>query len=120
MGVQVTAICECGLNTDVQIGGGMFDFTTMCHFPCICNSCRNLVEANLLEKGRTCPHCNSHDLIPYNDQRLIGTAGNRTVTEWSMEDSQRRELVLTNGTYKCPKCGKMSLRFAGDSVILWD
>lgn len=120
MGVQIEAICSCGVNTKVKVGGGMMDFTTTCHFPCLCNNCRNIVDANLLAKDLKCTKCRGHDLVPYDDPRLIGTPGSRNVAEWNMQDSLGRELVLTDGTYKCPKCGKMSLTFGDGVALLWD
>lgn len=120
MGIQIKARCNCGVNTDVRIGGGMMDFTTTCHFPCLCNTCHTIVQANLLAKNLQCAKCQSYDLLPYDDPQLIGTLGNRNLAEWNMQDSLGRELVLTDGTYKCPKCGKMSLIFNDDSAVLWD
>lgn len=98
----------------------MMDFTTMCHFPCLCESCRDVVDANLLAKNLQCPKCRGHNLIPYDDPWLIGTAGERNLAEWNMQDSLGRILVLTDGNYKCPKCRKMTLTFNDDSAVLWD
>lgn len=120
MGLQISAVCSCGVMADVQVGGGMSDFTTTCHFPCLCNNCHNIVQTNLLAKDIQCTDCRSHDVIPYDDPRLVGTAGGRNVAEWNMQDSLGRELVLTDGTYKCPKCGEMSLTFNDDSMLFWD
>lgn len=120
MGIQITAVCKCGVRQDVQVGGGMMDFGEMCRFPCLCNRCHNIVQANLLDQDLSCHKCKSSDLIPYDDPRLIGKAGSQNVAEWNMRDSLGRELVLTDGTYECPKCGNMSLTFNDDSAVLWD
>lgn len=120
MGIQIRASCNCGVNADVQIGGGMMDFTTSCLFPCLCNNCHSIVDANLLAKDLRCSKCRGHDLIPYDDPRNIGTLGPRKLANWNVQDSLGRELILTDGTYKCPKCGKMSLTFDDDSAENWD
>ena len=98
----------------------MMDFTTTCHFPCLCESCRDIVDANLLADALRCSRCRGIHLIPYDDPRLVGTAGELSLAEWNMQDSLGRILVLTDGTYKCPKCGKMTLTFNEDSAVLWD
>ena len=119
MGSQVAAKCECGVEAEIPIGGGMMDFTTTCYFPCLCDSCHNIVAANLLAKKPRCPDCGAANLMPYDDHRLVGSRGERAVAEWHMEERLGRELVLTDGSYKCPKCGEMTLQFA-DTGLRWD
>ena len=119
MGSQVTARCECGVEAEILIGGGMMNFTTTCYFPCLCGSCHNIVEADLLATAPQCPECGTANPIPYDDPRVLGSLGEQTVAEWNMQERLGRELILTDGSYKCPKCGKMTLQFA-DSGLCWD
>lgn len=41
------------------------------------------------------------------------------VADWNMQGQLVRKLVLTDGKYRCPKCGEMSLEFS-DSGVFWD
>jgi hypothetical protein len=73
-----------------------------------------------MESNPRCPDCRTPGLIPYDDARLIGTVGDREVADWNIQDDLGRELVLTNGTYKCARCGEMSLTFNDENAVLWD
>lgn len=97
----------------------MMNFTTTCFFPCLCESCHSIVQANLLAKVIRCPECRALNPIPYDDPCLSDSPGHHNVAEWHMEEQLGRELVLTNGKYSCPKCGKMSLEFS-DGGLCWD
>ena len=119
MGSQVIARCDCGVEESILIGGGMFTFETICYFPCLCESCHRVVEVNLLGKPVSCPVCHAPNPIPYDDPRLLGAVGRHRVADWYMELELGRELVLTDGKYRCPKCGKMSLEFS-DGGLCWD
>ena len=112
MGSSVMAICPCGVEAEIMIGGGMMDYETTSLFPCCCEKCHSLVEVNLLVKRLRCPKCRASNPLPYNDPRLMGEKGDRTAENWG-------DLTLTNGTYKCPKCEKMTLRFSPGHVQ-WD
>lgn len=119
MGAEVTARCECGVEARILIGGGMASFTTTCYFPCLCESCHDVVQVNLLAKRPRCPNCRAARPIPYDDPRLIGSPGRHAVAYWNVQDQVGRGLGLDDGDYKCPRCGKMTLRFA-DSGLCWD
>jgi Zn finger protein HypA/HybF involved in hydrogenase expression len=118
MGSQVIAKCDCGVEESILIGGGMFT-ETLCYFPCLCESCHRIVEVNLLDRPVSCPACHAPDPIPYDDPRLLGAAGRHMVADWYMKAELGRELVLTDGKYRCPKCGKMSLEFS-EGGLYWD
>ena len=134
MGSQVIAICKCGLHSNILIGGGMRTFNDINYFPCLCEDCEDVVQVNLVEheygeidlkhfplsssgerykpekiplkeRKLTCPKCQNHRVTSYTDLRLVGDAGQNTV-------AQSFRNVLTNGTYKCPKCKKMTLKFS--------
>jgi hypothetical protein len=111
MGLEVMATCDCGVNTFIMVGGGMRDFTTTCYFPCLCEACQGLVQFNLLDQDKRCPQCQGKRIIPYDDPGLLGTPGLKIVAEWRMQDQLGRDLQLTDGQYKCPRCNKYTLRF---------
>src|SRR5665811_564210 len=119
MGSQVVATCRCGIEAKILIGCGMLNFETLCFFPCLCEACHNIVQANLLEKTKQCPICKSKTLIPYDDPRLSKIPGKRKVKGWTLGGKRGRELILTNGNYMCPKCKKLWLRFRKGSLH-WD
>lgn len=70
-----------------------------------------MVTANLLATPPACPDCGSTDIVPYDQPELIGTRGSVKEASWSMQHELGRDLVLTDGLYRCPKCKGMSLRF---------
>jgi Zn finger protein HypA/HybF involved in hydrogenase expression len=104
MGSQIKARCTCGLERTILIGGGMFTFESIEYFPCLCEDCKDVVQGNLKDEKLNCPSCNSLKVSPYNDKALIGKLGNKVIAQ-----SFKNE--LHDGTYKCPKCDKMSLHF---------
>jgi len=119
MGLMVIAKCECGLETDLVIGGGSIKSVETCYFPCLCENCQNIVMVNLLADEPRCPECNAPDPIPYDDPGLSDFPGDDVIASWNMEDRLGRDLILTNGKYKCPSCGNMSLEFI-EYGLCWD
>ena len=121
MGLEVIAMCECGLDVIVLIGGGMTNFITTCYFPCLCEACHNIVQVNLLKKTMKCPKYKSSDLISYDDPRLSEFKGQHEVAIWRIfkQGKLARQLLLTDGYYMCPNCNKLSLRFQS-SDMCWD
>lgn len=111
MGSQVIAICQCGLNKKILIGGGKLNHRYISYFPCLCKDCKDVVQVNLKDQELTCPDCNKQNLSPCNNQNLIGIIGRNEV-------ARSFNNILTDGTYKCPKCNEMTLHF--ESGILWD
>jgi len=100
-------------------GGGIYSFMTICYFPCLCERCRDIVQVNLISKKIRCPECKSTKIIPYDSPNLIGSPGEKIVAKWNPIKKGGRQLILTDGKYKCPKCEKMSLKFE-KSGIRWD
>lgn len=112
MGSQVEAICQCGLNKKILIGGNRANYRHTQYFPCICINCNDIVQGNLKAESLKCPNCNSTALFPYTSHELIGKKG-KIVVDRSFDK------VLTNGNYKCPKCNQMTLYFTGGHLE-WD
>ncbi len=117
MGSVVKAKCDCGYRREMALGGGMMNFTTLCNFPCYCDTCSDLFEANLFLQKISCPECGGTDTRPYDDDGLCSKRGS-PVFSWTAQEKLGRELILTNGEYLCPKCGRFSLRF--EDVGCWD
>ena len=99
MGTKTKAICKCGVNTDIMIGGGKLTFKYQCFFPCLCENCNDVVEVNLLNKSPQCPKCISKNVIPYDDNLVTGYRSKNTIVSWNVKADIGRKLILTNGTY---------------------
>lgn len=112
MGSQVLAICECGVNKIINVGGGMRTFREIQHFPFKCNKCNDVVESNILGKPPRCSKCGSIDIVPYNDPSLMVKKGEDIV-------AQSFDLKLNDGIYKCARCNQDSLKFESTG-LLWD
>lgn len=112
MGSQVIAVCRCGINSTIAVGGGMASHETEEFFPGFCLNCKEVMEMNLKEEFPLCTSCIKEITIPYNDPRLIGIVGKEEI-------SRSFDNVLTDGTYLCPSCRQFTLRFAPGHV-LWD
>ena len=93
------------------------NFTTTCYFPCLCGSCHSVVQVNLIAESTKCPECGAPDPIPY-DTPHLSERGGRQVASWHMGAQLGRELVLSDGKYKCPRCKDMSLMFRNSGF--WD
>jgi Zn finger protein HypA/HybF involved in hydrogenase expression len=94
------------------------DFNTT-YFPCLCEKCREIVEANVSSRHLKCPLCKTTEIIPYGDPRVIGKKGKKRVADWYVEKQFGRVLKITDGEYYCPKCGENNLQFR-DGGVLWD
>ena len=112
MGTQVKAICQCGLEKDILIGGGKLNHKTTSYFPCYCRDCKDVVQGNLKQLFKRCPNHKSHRISSYTKRELIGIEGKGTIVEQGKHK-------LTNGTYKCPRCEQMTLHFQ-DTQLFWD
>jgi hypothetical protein len=105
----------------------MHSFMTTCYFPCLCERCRDIVQVNLIPtkilniitKKIRCPECRSTKIIPYDSPELTDSTGAINVVSWPPIKKKGRRLVLTDGKYKCPKCGEMSLQFT-QGGLWWD
>ena len=118
MGAIVSASCQCGFGEkEMLLGGGMEDWQTMCRFPFYCRDCETLVQLNAFNKARCCANCHGTDLVPYDDESM-SESGEGNVFDASTSTEVGRDLVLTDGCYLCPACGKKTLRF--ERRGLWD
>lgn len=111
MGTRVLTRCACGLEAETAVGSVRRSRRTSCSFPCLCEGCNDLVTANLLVRPPVCPECGSTALVPYDQTELIGCRGALTEASCWMQEGIGRDLVLTDGLYRCPRCNRMSLRF---------
>ena len=88
----------------------MLDFTEVCHFPALCKKCGKIVDVNMFDNPPQCSRCGNQDVIPYDENAMIGKAGENIVADWFV-GKLRRTFALTDGQYFCPACGKYTLSF---------
>ena len=118
MGFSVSATCKCGYSETVLVGRGFIE--DVCLFPALCGKCGRLVEVNFLAKPVRCPKCRSNDAKPYNSPSLVANSGAEEIVCLEAGDHPRaRHLVLTNGNYFCPSCGRHELTFT-EAEQIWD
>jgi len=111
MGSMVAAQCECGFEEQFSIGAGWANCNDTCSFPALCKRCGEMIEVNLLSPKAKCSKCRSRDILAYDDDSLRGDLGSVEVMSWNVEEQLGRIPCLTDGTYYCPKCKQLSLRF---------
>ena len=120
MGSIVAARCPCGIATKMALGGGINSHTAYCAFPALCSACGAFGAINLLGNAVRCPSCSRDALKTYDDPSLAGSAGEKVVFGWTLpgDDSHRRSVRLTDGTYLCPTCRQPTLTFSDEGF--WD
>jgi|TARA_R110002020_G_scaffold103640_3_gene242852 predicted RNA-binding Zn-ribbon protein involved in translation (DUF1610 family) len=112
MGSQIIATCKCGLNTVVSVGGGRYSSKEIYYVPCLCTHCNSVVQVNFLDKSLACLDCGQKNAILYYKTTLEEKKGEKIIF-------QRDKNLLTDGTYFCPNCERVSLRFQVGN-LLWD
>jgi hypothetical protein len=96
----------------------MMSFMTTCCFPCLCEHCRAVVQADVFAQPARRPEC-KNEVIPFDDPALPGSPGGEVVADWNTVDELGRELQLTDGAYRCPRCGHLTLWFTSTGRC-WD
>ena len=133
MGSIVMARCDaCDYKKTLMLGGGMQNFQSVADWPVWCLECGKLSVANHLEPPLSCSECGCKSVNRPEDPQ-VGPSEGQTIATWSLSGERSRpieqnwverllrrpvkyetkstELVLTNGSYRCPKCKEPSLRF---------
>lgn len=118
MGSMVLASCDCGYSAEMPLGGGMMNFDSLCAFPAYCRDCREMHGVNLLASPVACRRCGGVDVVPYDDESLVGVRGDSEVFSWRVDGLRGHVPRLTDGRYFCPGCRQMGLRFR--EAGLWD
>lgn len=112
MGSNVIGVCKCGYEKEALVGTGKLCYKNIDYFPCFCRDCCELVNGNFKGEKLKCPNCNSSNITPYNNEKLIGKLGKDVVVR-NYDD------ILTDGFYLCPDCLNHTLKFYFGG-ILWD
>ena len=122
MSSEHKAICKCGFERTINVGGLMNGFQKDSRFPFYCQHC-GLVEANIAEfigntvaepssskqgeiqKTPTCPQCGSTHIDQYGKPpaSLKSTKQPRALQAWEFKANNEGNL--------CPACKEMTLVF---------
>lgn len=111
-GTLVNARCPCGYHRErLPLFGGRANFRTVCRFPALCATSHELVLINLLDPLADTAHCQGTKAIPYTDPSLAPKVPGAVVASWNLRD-QGMTVQLYAGAYRCPHCGRKTLRFS--------
>ena len=104
MGQSSRAYCSaCGYQVGIRVGGPRAGFREYSAWPVTCAVCRAITSANTCKLPLVCRECGSSNVIELQDSRTYTGDGERTVLQaWNRK--------LTDGRYKCPRCGGFELR----------
>jgi len=116
VGMMVVARCRCGCeSSQLTIGAGMLTFKERCWWPAWCESCFEVVTADVMASRAACERCGQDvELFGEVDSTEADVPG--LMPEWSTPDG--RHLSLANGpAYRCRICDRDALAFqiTGDS-----
>jgi hypothetical protein len=96
----------------------MRTFRTYCGVPALCESCRRVAVANVLETPPRCPDCRG-PVRPYTEAALRGPSpvDARVIFSWRI-DGDLAGVSLPDAAYLCPRCGQMQMRL--EEAGYWD
>ena len=121
MGSIITATCDCGYRENEMLLGWRANKIPLlykeCFFPCYCDKCRTMFTGNICNEKVLCPMCCNERTLAY-DNKTLSIPGKNIVFEWNTEKAVGRNLILTDGKYRCPVCGRMSMQFR--DIGCWD
>lgn len=112
-GTILKASCPCGFKMEgIFAGGGMSNFKTFCAAPAYCEGCKKMEVLNWLDDAPVCHAC-AGKVIFYNDPALQEKtpAGSKPNLVFSWNTDKKGAFNLPDVNYRCPQCGKMTLRF---------
>jgi hypothetical protein len=99
----------------------MANHTTYAAWPVSCTVCAAITTANFKQSPLVCKGCESSDVTPLTEPQAWKGDGN-VIETWGWLDPD--PLTLTDGHYRCPKCGEFELRFGtnvgGHRKVDWD
>lgn len=109
MRIQVTSQCQCGYQEKCHAGGSLFGG----EFPALCRDCDRITDIDLCLNRIYCSHCESTDILFYDEEELCGDIGGRSLAIYEAENIEGiwRIFVLKHGPYYCPSCKSISLYF---------
>lgn len=83
MGTIIEALCECGYNKRMFLGGGFRDFTERNAFPYLCNECSDIVVLNAMDSNPCCDQCQGTSVTSYSDPSIfLDQPLSRAVHKW--------------------------------------
>ena len=119
-GTILKASCPCGYRlNNIYAGGGFANFRTVCAVPAHCATCKTMEIVNWLDDAPKCGTCRERPVF-YNDPSLQEKlpAGSKPKIVFSWNTDKKGEFVLPDINYRCPRCGRLTLRFT--MTGMWD
>ena len=119
MGSIIQAKCSCGYETESMfVGGGISTSTTNCTFPAYCDTCKVMLQADLITKSLKCPTC-YNEVVSYDEERISMNNNGYGVFSWSFSiNNIERTVRLTEQKNLCPKCQQFTMGFV--NLGNWD
>lgn len=111
MGMSLPATCKCGFSERTVVGAGRADFQKICGFPCFCTACRQFHTVDVFANDRKCPNCETDSLLLYDDPSLSDHSSDEVIADWNASSHLGRQLILTQSSYFCPGCQRLSMKF---------
>jgi len=112
MGSLHKASCDCGFETEVDVGGSRQSFATNSTFPHYCESC-GVVDVNVKLDKISCPKCHSENIHQYGSEKASDLKLIQTNTYPILQNFNRK--AFQNGNL-CPKCKNFTLVFHSSRV----
>jgi hypothetical protein len=104
------ASCPCGYHKErLFLYGGRANFKTICLFPALCKTSREITLINVLDPRRDPRDCKASDALSYEHPSLAPTEPGKSMSYWRL--SNERTVTIYEGGYVCPRCGQRTLRF---------
>ena len=105
------AICPCGFETTVEVGGSMAGHRTHATFPFLCKSC-GIVNVNFRSEPLQCSKCGSSEIAQYG----LPPMADRPADTYENKIMAWDYFAEEDGNY-CPSCKQMTLRFHSASWL---
>ena len=109
MGDVRNAHCDCGFQSAVRVGGGRATFREKSSFPFYCKNC-GLVDVNVARPERSCPTCNSVEIVQYGKPPVSLTHPEIGGVQWG-------EYCAPLMGNLCPKCSKFTMVFTAPNLL---
>lgn len=109
MGSHHQAICPCGFQESVSVGGNQATYTKISYFPFFCKE-HGLISVNY--RGPIeCTYCGSSDIQQYGKEPV----SIKTDEKWPT--LQSFDYKAYSGGNLCPKCKQYTMEFKGAEIL---
>lgn len=100
----------CKYEVPYFVGDTEAEWKSIYYFPMSCLHCRSVSSVDLHRAPLKCSECRSSAVAPFSDRALYSGDGEKIIADSSAIGLTDR-MELTDGLYRCPRCGEFALRF---------